>query len=126
MENARRTIAAVGLSGKEDLLASSLSFGEQKLLSFAAFLQGRDCDCWLLDEVTTGINPMLLDPIIHLIVEAAKGGKIVVMVEHNIEAIKRVANMVYFMDNGEIKAQGSFSEVLNNPSIQETYIGNTW
>jgi len=119
---AMELLNVVGLKSKKNSLAENLSFGEQKLLAIARLLAG-EYDVLCLDEPASGVNPVILASILALLKEIAKKGKVVVIIEHNMKVIEEVADFVYFMDHGEIIAQGKPDDVLNNPRVREIYIG---
>jgi ABC-type branched-subunit amino acid transport system ATPase component len=50
-------------------------------------------------------------------------GKLIVFIEHDIAAVRQVADVVIVMDNGQVIAQGPPSEVLERPEIMEAYVG---
>jgi len=117
-----KCLKTVGLQDKENTLAENLSFGEQKLLAIARLLVANS-DVLLLDEPAAGVNPTILGSILKLLRQVAKSGKIVIIIEHNMQVIKRVADSVYFMDHGKIIAQGAPDDVLNNTHVREIYTG---
>lgn len=122
IEAAMKWLEFVGLADRKDSLAENLSWGQQKLLSLARLLCG-DFDLLLIDEPTSGVNPSMVDNILEKIIGLKGFDKTVIIVEHDMEAIKTVSDYVYFMDSGKITASGSPEGILNNQEIMETYIG---
>ena len=122
IQEAKRWLDFVGLSEKEKTLAEDISYGQQKLLSFARLLAG-SFDVFLLDEPTAGIHPNMIDPILKLIRELAMEGKIVVVIEHNMTVIKDVSDWVYFMNEGKVVSFGFPDEVLGDPEVRRAYLG---
>jgi len=104
------------------LPAENLSYGQQKLLAIARLL-ALNPDVFLLDEPTAGINPAMIDVILELIKKISGEGRIVIIIEHNMNVILEVANWVYFMNEGKIVAFGLPDEVLGEDSVRETYVG---
>lgn len=103
--------------------AGEFSFGQQRLIALAGLFMG-DCDLLLLDEPTAGVNPQMIKKILNLIryyVDSC--GKTVIMIEHNMEAVLKVADDCYFMDDGHIKHFGSPADVLGNPKVRREYLG---
>jgi len=92
-------LAMVGLTEKSDLLAESLSFGEQKLLAIARLL-ANGSRVLLLDEPSAGVAPVMLDQLAHVIRRLAADGHIVVVIEHDREFVRRIADDVWYMENG--------------------------
>jgi len=121
-EEARRWLAFVGLSELENTRAEDLSYGQQKLLAIARLLAG-GADVFLLDEPTAGVNPETVRSLLVLIRRLAESGKIVVVIEHNMNVVMEVADWVFFMDEGQIIAFGLPEEVLGDRTIRAAYLG---
>jgi branched-chain amino acid transport system ATP-binding protein len=103
--------------------ASDFSFGQQRLVSLAALFMG-DYDLLLLDEPTAGVNPKIIEKILKAIKDMAeKSRKSIFMIEHNMDAVLKVSDYCYFMDEGKIKHFGSPADVLGNPKVRREYLG---
>jgi ABC-type branched-subunit amino acid transport system ATPase component len=122
LKTATKWLDFVGLTDMKDDLAEKLSWGQQKLLSFARLLCG-NFDLLLIDEPVSGVNPAMADIILEKVKELKSLGKTVVVVEHDMDAVKKVSDYVYFMDSGTITASGLPEVVLNNREVMESYIG---
>jgi len=101
--------------------AENLSFGQQKLISLARLLMG-NFDILLLDEPVVGAQPEVKEVIYKKINELAKQKKLIVVVEHEMEAVRKVADEVIFMEEGKVKIDTS-EKVLNDPQVIREYIG---
>ncbi len=112
----------VGLSNVADTPAGALSFGQQKLISFARLL-GTDADVMLLDEPASGIDSKWVDQILGLVAYMREAGKTVCIVEHSIHVVERLADTVFFMELGRITAQGTIGELTSNRRLAEVYFG---
>lgn len=112
----------VGLEEKSNALAMELSYGQQKLLTLAMCL-ATEAKVLLLDEPVAGVHPGMVQKITALLLELKKQGKLVVFVEHDMNAVRSTADSVIVMDYGKIIAQGPPAEVLCQPSIMEAFIG---
>lgn len=112
----------VGLTHKANELAEDLSYGQQKLLAIARLLAA-DADVLLLDEPVAGVSPRMVDTLLRVIRQLAKKGKTIVVIEHNMDIVAKVADWVYFMDEGRVVSFGSPSEVLSNPQVRDSYVG---
>jgi branched-chain amino acid transport system permease protein len=112
----------VRLEEQADALAENLSFGQQKLMSIARLLAA-DADLLLLDEPTAGVAPFLVDAIIEVISELAAAGKTVIIIEHNLNVVYRIADWIYFIDEGRVVSSGPPDKVLNDPEIKAAYLG---
>lgn len=121
-EEAMRLLRFVGLADKAAELAGELSYGEQKLLTIACCL-ATEARILFFDEPVTGVHPEVAGQILDLLRRITNNGKLVVFVEHDISAVRRVADLVIVMDDGRVITQGPPSEVLERPEILEAYVG---
>lgn len=117
-----RLLRFVGLGEKFNELAVELSYGQQKLLTLAMCL-ATEATVLLLDEPVAGVHPEMAQKITALLLELKKQGKLVVFVEHDMNAVRSTADSVIVMDYGKIIAIGPPVEVLCQPSIMEAFIG---
>ena len=121
-ERAMEWLRLVGLDRAADIPAGALSFGQQKLVSFARLL-GTDADVLLLDEPASGIDSKWVDKILGLVALMRESGKTICIVEHSIHVVERLADTVFFMELGRITAQGAIRELTSNPRLAEVYFG---
>jgi ABC-type branched-subunit amino acid transport system ATPase component len=119
---AMKLLRFVGLEEKAKELASDLSYGQQKLLTLACCL-ATEARILLLDEPVAGVHPEMASQILDLLRRLRDEGKLVVFIEHDIAAVRQVADLVVVMDEGKVIAQGSPPEVLERPEIMEAYLG---
>ena len=78
----------------------------------------------LLDEISAGISPLLMQKIVGLIKKINKEGHVTFcVIEHNMELIKQLCNPIIVMVNGEVLVKGTFEEVVVNPDVIEAYLG---
>ena len=102
--------------------ASAFSYGEQRLLSLARLLMGND-RLLLLDEPTSGVNPVYIDTIEKIIREMVAEGLTVLLIEHNMHFVRRVADMCAYLDDGIIAKIGPTTEVLDDKNVRNSYLG---
>jgi branched-chain amino acid transport system permease protein len=119
---AMELLGLVGLAGVADTQAGALSFGQQKLVSFARLL-GTDADVLLLDEPASGIDSRWVDGILELVAFMRDSGKTVCIVEHSLHVVERLADTAIFMELGRITAQGTVRELTSDPRLAEVYFG---
>lgn len=122
-EEAMHWLEFVGLENEKNKYAFELSFGQQKLLSFARLMAGK-YDVLLLDEPTAGVYPEMIKKIENLlrkIIEEEK--KTVAIIEHNMSVILNLADWVYFMNEGKIAFFGRSDHVLFAKEVREIYVG---
>jgi len=120
-EMALRLLRFVGLEEKAEELAGELSYGQQKLLTLACCL-ATEAQILLLDEPVAGVHPEMIQQILGLLRQLREQGKLVIFIEHDIAAVRQVADVVVVMDEGRVIAQGAPNEVLERPEIMEAYL----
>lgn len=121
-EEAKRWLEFVGLGDKIYTYAENLSYGQQKLLTLARLLAGKN-DILLLDEPTAGVDPGFIPVILNLLKRLVEEGKTIILIEHNMTVVLEICDWVFFMDEGKIISFGLPSEVLNDPEVKEAYLG---
>jgi len=103
--------------------AGTLSGGEQQMLAFARALMSRP-KLICMDEPTMGLSPKLVDQVLDEIVRInTELGVAVLFVEQQAELALSIASRGYVLATGEIVLQGTARELLDNPQIQEAYLG---
>jgi ABC-2 type transport system ATP-binding protein len=108
------TIALVGLSGKEDARAGSLSGGQQRRLDLALALVG-DPDLIFLDEPTTGFDPAARRTAWDVIRRLRDLGKTILLTTHYLEEAQELSDRVAIVKDGLIVAEGAPSELSARP-----------
>lgn len=112
----------VGLAHLQDEKANKLSFGQQKLLEFAAVLMS-DPTLVLLDEPAGGVNPTMIHFIMDLIRELNQGGVTFLVVEHNMGVVMELCNHVIVLDQGQKIAEGTPEVIQSDPVVLDAYLG---
>ena len=103
--------------------ASAFSYGEQRILSLARLLMGGD-RLLLLDEPTSGVNPVYIDTIERIIREMKEQeGLTVLLIEHNMHFVRKVADICAYLDDGVIEKIGPTAEVLDDKNVRNSYLG---
>jgi branched-chain amino acid transport system ATP-binding protein len=102
--------------------AGTLSGGEQQMLAMARALMGRP-ELLLLDEPSMGLAPLLVEKIFEVVQQVHQQGMTILLVEQNAHIALQIANRAYVMDSGLIEYEGRASELINDPRIRETYLG---
>lgn len=120
-EEARRWLRFVGLESEASALAGEISYGQQKLLTLACCLAMR-APILFLDEPVAGVHPELATKILDLLSKLRDEDRLVVFIEHDLEAVRQIADRVIVMDEGRIIADGAPAEVLARPEIMEAYV----
>ncbi|MGA7584978.1 MAG: amino acid ABC transporter ATP-binding protein [Rouxiella badensis] len=105
----------VGLSAKIDHYPSQLSGGQLQRTGIARALAVRP-DVILFDEPTSSLDPELVGEVLKVIKDVTSSGITSLLVTHEMQFAKSVSNRIVFMDKGVVAAEGSPSEIFDNPS----------
>jgi ABC-type branched-subunit amino acid transport system ATPase component len=110
------------LTSHANTLAAELSFGQRKLLEFAATLMGRP-RLVLLDEPAAGVNPVLIETIERHIRRLNADGLTFLVVEHDMPLVMRLCDPVIVLDRGRKIAEGAAQQMQNDPRVLDAYLG---
>lgn len=116
-------LSFVGMADKANWLAGGLSYAEQKLVAIARLL-ATGADVLLLDEPTSGVDPQWVENVAGVIRALPEVGKTVCIVEHSLHALGLMVDHCYFMEYGRITAEGSLSDLMNEPRLVKAYFGD--
>jgi branched-chain amino acid transport system ATP-binding protein len=118
---ARRAIARVGLQDVLELQAGVLSHGGKRQLEIAMCL-ATDPQVLLLDEPLAGMGPEETERMLALLAEL-RDGHAILLVEHDMDAVFRIADRITVMVNGAVLASGRPDAVRADPLVQAAYLG---
>jgi branched-chain amino acid transport system ATP-binding protein len=121
-DEARSIAAQVGLAPKIDFLASSLAHGEQRALEVGLALATRP-QLVLLDEPMAGMGPEESKRMIELI-GRIRSQVTVLLVEHDMDAVFRLADRISVMVNGRLIASDSPEKIRMDPQVRKAYLGD--
>src|SRR5262245_11492140 len=119
--SAQAALEEVGLGARAGELAANLAHGEQRALEIAMALAARP-RLMLLDEPVAGMGAEETRRMIAFL-STLKGGKTIVLVEHDMDAVFSLADRVSVLVYGRIIATGSPAEIRANPDVRRAYLG---
>jgi branched-chain amino acid transport system ATP-binding protein len=124
---ARRTaeeaLGFVGLVDRAEVPASGASTGQRKRLELARVLAARP-KLLLLDEPFGGVDMAAIETLIGLLLRIRESGVTILFVEHNLDAVHRLADRVFAMTLGSKIAEGTAAEVVADPRVVRAYLGD--
>jgi ABC-type branched-subunit amino acid transport system ATPase component len=118
---ARDALARVGLDGRAALAAGDLAHGEKKRLELAMALAMRPA-LILLDEPTAGMNAHETAAIAAIVREAATAATVVV-IEHDIDFVRGIADVVTVLHKGRVLREGTIAEIERDDEVRRVYLG---
>ncbi len=110
----------INLYEYRDMISASLSHGQRQWLEMGMVL-AQDPKVILLDEPTSGMTADETYKTGEMIKTVMKG-KTILVIEHDIDFVKQIANKVTVLNHGEILAEGSYEEITNNPEVVRVYL----
>lgn len=122
-EEAMELLRILGLDKNKDDVASSLPYGKQRHLEIARALATKP-SLLLLDEPAAGMNPQESDELMHFIGRIRDDFELsILMIEHHMQLVMGVCERIYVLDYGINIAEGTPTEIQNNPRVIEAYLG---
>jgi branched-chain amino acid transport system ATP-binding protein len=113
----------VKLTARADELASSLSYGEQRLLGVGIAMAARP-QLLLLDEPAAGLNPSESDAFKELIRAIRDAGTTILLVEHDMHVVMSISDHIVVLNHGQVIATGAPHEIQHNAEVIRAYLGS--
>lgn len=120
-EDALARLDQVGLKRFAHVPAVELPYGRKRALEIATTL-GLEPELMLLDEPTQGMGSEDVGQVADLI-KRVSVGRTIIMVEHNLGVVSKLADAITVLSRGEVLAEGTYEQVSKNPAVMEAYMG---
>ncbi|HZG27989.1 MAG TPA: ABC transporter ATP-binding protein, partial [Ensifer sp.] len=120
-DEALERLDQVGLKRFAHVPAIELPYGRKRALEIATTL-GLEPELMLLDEPTQGMGSEDVGQVADLI-KRVSVGRTIIMVEHNLGVVSKLADAITVLSRGEVLAEGTYEQVSKNPAVMEAYMG---
>jgi branched-chain amino acid transport system ATP-binding protein len=121
-DRAMELLEAVGLEGLAHRPTVELAYGRKRALEIATTL-ALEPEMMLLDEPTQGMGAEDVERITDLVRKVA-ASRTILMVEHNLKVVARLADRITVLNRGTVLAEGEYEEISRNPLVMEAYMGS--
>ncbi|OLR90966.1 amino acid ABC transporter ATP-binding protein [Actinokineospora bangkokensis] len=116
---AKANLKRVGLAGREGSYPAKLSGGQQQRVAIARALS-MEPGVMLFDEPTSALDPELVGDVLSVMRQLAQEGMTMLVVTHEMQFAREVADKVLFMDGGSVVEEGPPGQVIGNPQHERT------
>lgn len=118
----KKLLNQFGIEHEPEDLVSDLSYGQRKLLHIAMALHKKH-DLLMLDEPVAGVNKVLQARIEQMLLDLKEKGETILLIDHDMQFIRRLADHVIVLDAGVVLTQGKPEDVLQDKRVLEAYLG---
>lgn len=105
-----------------DIAPQHLSYGERKLISLAQ-AEATGASLLLLDEPTSGLDRPTLDRLLRRLQALIRGGRTVLLVEHNMQLVRQFSDQMIFLHHGAVVAEGRPDDLMSRGDLRDLYFG---
>ena len=124
-EKALEVLEFVGLTDKRNVLGKSLTIADRKRLELARAL-ATDPTLLLLDEVMAGLRPAEVEEVITIIRKINERGITIFLIEHIMQAIMSLSDLIVVIHYGKKIAEGQPEEIASNEQVIKAYLGEEY
>jgi branched-chain amino acid transport system ATP-binding protein len=110
------------LKERENLLAGTLSGGQQQMLAIGRAMM-TDPQLLILDEPSLGLAPIMVEDVFRILADLKSQGTSMLIIEQNLDKALQIADRAYVLETGKIILSGEGRELLNNPDVRRAYLG---
>jgi branched-chain amino acid transport system permease protein len=121
-ETAMGYLETVGMVDKANEVVGSLGHGDQKLAAIARVLS-TEAPVLLLDEPTSGVDPVWVDRVAAVVRQLPTLGRTVCIVEHNLAFLEKLDANCYFLEMGKVRSRGRLSTLMADEELRHAYFG---
>ena len=111
----------IGLTAHHDTLAGALAHGQKQWLEIGMLLM-QEPELLLVDEPVAGMTPQETERTAELL-QSLKAEHSLIVVEHDMDFVRSIANRVTVLHEGRVLAEGDMSQVQNDPLVVDVYLG---
>ena len=121
-EEMKKILGSVFLNKPIDMVASELSYGQQRLLEIGRALL-MPHSLLMLDEPTAGVNPKVRQELKTILKNLRIGGKTILLIEHDMEFVMDISDDVIVLNEGKVLREGKPKKIMNDKKVLEAYLG---
>jgi branched-chain amino acid transport system ATP-binding protein len=110
------------LKARQGQLASTLSGGEQQMVAIGRGLMSQPRLCFI-DEPSSGLAPLMVDEIFHIIPGLRDKGISIFLIEQNVQQTLEISDRAYVLENGRVTLAGESNQLLQEELIRKAYLG---
>jgi len=121
-EDAKKILENANLQSFEKTIANDTSYGQQKLVELGRAFAAQP-RVLLLDEPMAGLSMIMIEKMIALIQAAKREGIAVALIEHNMQVVMDISDVVITMNFGKVIASGTPEEICANQQVSDAYMG---
>jgi len=121
-KHADKVLDFVSFKGRRDVPAKTIMAADRKRIELAKAM-ATEPELLLLDETVAGLNPVETSEVIDIIRKISNQGVTVVVIEHVLQVVMNLCELVFVLNEGRKLAEGTPKEIVNNPEVINAYLG---